>query len=148
MLPRRGQAVCPARGEDPRGQDASLIPLRHKSKTPGTDMTAMPSVSVARRQNGNMWRFCAGWGARFVRSAKIIGEIGAARTTEENPCPQGRSWAPGRKDTGCWLGARHGRPHRARIASKSKTVTKMYGSHLRSRRRARQITIRVICYNN
>ena len=62
MLPRRGQAVCHVRGEDPRGQDASLIPLRHKSKTPGTDMTAMPSVSVARRQNGNMWRFCAGWG--------------------------------------------------------------------------------------
>ena len=27
-------------------------------------------------------------------------------------------------------------------------IKKVYGSHLRSRRRARQITIRVICYNN
>ena len=97
MLPRRGQAVCHVRGEDPRGQDASLIPLRHKSKTPGTDMTAMPSVSVARRQNGNMWRFCAGWGARFVRSAKIIGEIGAARATKEKPLSAGPVMGAGKE---------------------------------------------------
>ena len=26
---------------------------------------------------------------QFVRSAKIIEEMGAAKTTKENPCPQG-----------------------------------------------------------
>ena len=104
-----GKQFVHVRGEDPRGQDASLIPLRHKSKTPGTDMTAMPSVSVARRQNGNMWRFCAGWRPGLYARPKSLGKLappGPQKKTPVRRVGHGRregkiqvvGWAPDMED--------------------------------------------------
>ena len=74
----------------------SRVPCMSRDGHDGS--TKCQCCAQAKRQHVEVLRET---GARFVRSAKITGEIGAARATKENPCPQGRSWTPGRKGTGC-----------------------------------------------